>query len=194
MDLAECYRLLELSSGATSADIKASYRRLARRVHPDVSAADPQSAQEQFIQLTAAYKALMAAMISDPQPSSTKGATSAPQASVRVRVQQSFSKLSEPDRKLKEHVYTQLQQCLKAQRFPRAVTLVEGLAQRLPQDSEVKQWQAIAYQCWARALIRAGQTVKARSYLKKALRTDPHNRALWLEVERDFRRLEALRP
>ncbi len=192
MDLAEYYRLLELSKGATSADVKASYRRLARRFHPDVSAADAQWSKEQFIQLTVAYKALMAAL----GPSEAAEPLPRPPASparVSAVPPSPATTLSNADRKLKHHVYSQLQQCLKEQRFPRAVTLVEGLAQRLPDDSEVRQWQAIAYQRWARALIKNGQSTKAHSYLKKALRTDPHNRALWLEVEQDFRRIEALR-
>ncbi|MGF1515020.1 MAG: DnaJ domain-containing protein [Elainellaceae cyanobacterium] len=212
MDLAECYRLLELSKGATAIDVKASYRRLARRFHPDVSSADVQLAKDQFIQLTEAYRALMAALESGAadtdavDPLADSGAAKAGPASpespaaqapgVRVTTRKTSAPpvpLSEADRKLKHHVYTQLQQYLKEQRFPRAVTLIEGLARRLPNDSEVTQWQAIAYQRWARALIVAGQTIKARSYLKKALRTDPHNRTLWLEVERDFRRIESLR-
>ena len=81
---------------------------------------------------------------------------------------------------------------LKEQRFPRAIALIEGLARRIPQDPEVKQWQAIAYQRWGRQLIQERQLDKARIYLKKALRTDPHNRSLWAEVERDFRYMERL--
>jgi tetratricopeptide (TPR) repeat protein len=81
---------------------------------------------------------------------------------------------------------------LKYQRFPRAIALIEGLAQRIPEDLEVRQWQAIAYQRWGRHLIGERQVDKARIYLKKAVKTDPHNRALWAEVERDFRRLEQI--
>jgi hypothetical protein len=40
--------------------------------------------------------------------------------------------------------------------------------------------------------VNERQLEKARIYLKKALRTDPHNRSLWAEVERDFRRIEQL--
>ncbi|MGB3612937.1 MAG: J domain-containing protein [Elainellaceae cyanobacterium] len=183
---------MELPEGATFAQVKASYRRLARRFHPDVSSADAQSA-DQFIQLTDAYKALIAAIASGQSLVAETGAAS-PQTAGRATTVQapSTSPLSEADSKLKRHVYRQLQQCLKEQRFARSVTLVEGLAQRLPNDSEVRQWQAIAYQRWARALIDAGQSTKARRYLKKALRTDPSNRALWIEVKRDFRRINVL--
>jgi tetratricopeptide (TPR) repeat protein len=100
--------------------------------------------------------------------------------------------LSDVEKQLKWNAYNQLQQLLKYRRFARAIALVEGLAQRIPQDPEVRQWQAIAYQRWGRHLVNERQLDKARIYLKKALRTDPHNRSLWAEVERDFRRLERM--
>jgi tetratricopeptide (TPR) repeat protein len=100
--------------------------------------------------------------------------------------------LSAADQALKQRAYAQLQTLLKAQRFPRAIALVDGLAQRLTQDPEVRQWRAITYQRWGRYLIRHGQYDKARRSLKKALRIDPHNKALWQEVNRDFQQLEHL--
>ena len=100
--------------------------------------------------------------------------------------------LSEVEKQLKWSSYEQLQQQLKHRKFARAIALVEALAQRIPHDPEVRQWQAIAYQRWGRHLINERQLDKARIYLKKALRTDPHNRSLWAEVERDFRRIEKM--
>ncbi len=199
MNLAECYRILGLQSGASFDAIKASYRRLARRYHPDVNPAD-QQAKEKFIELTEAYKALLAT-IGSPElgqavsqatdrvtVASTSGATRITRKPPAIQI----ANLSPLEQQLKATSYQQLQQMLKEQRFPRAIALVEGLAQRIPQDSEVKQWQAIAYQRWGRQLIQERQFDKARIYLKKALRTDPHNRSLWAEVERDFRHMEKL--
>ena len=100
--------------------------------------------------------------------------------------------LSEIEQMLKWRSYEQLQQLLKSQRFPRAIVLVEGLAQRLPQDPQVREWQAIAYQRWGHQLLNENQLNKARIYLKKALKTDPHNRSLWSQVEQDFRRMEKI--
>jgi len=97
---------------------------------------------------------------------------------------------TELDLQLKWRSYEQLQVLLKRQQYVRAVTLTESLARRLPEDSEVRQWQAIAYRHRGRALIADGDFDKARIYLKKALQVDPHNRRLWTEVEGDFRRLE----
>mgnify|MGYP006246892155 FL=1 len=99
---------------------------------------------------------------------------------------------SELEKQLKQNYYLQLKHLLKYQRYPRAIALVEGLAQRMPQDWEVRQWQAIAYQRWARHLISERKLDKARNYLKKALKTDPQNRDLSAEVEHDFRQLEKI--
>jgi len=200
MNLADCYRVLGLRSGASFAEIKASYRRLARQYHPDVNAGD-QRAKEKFIELTAAYQQLLDAV--QPQNQGAETAERSPQAAqgaasrpVKTRVVRRPPKvemnprLSEIEQRLKEQSYDQLQELLKHHRYPRAIALVEGLAQRIAHDPEVRQWQAIAYQRWGRHLIQLNQLDKARVYLKKALRTDPHNRSLWAEVERDFRTLE----
>lgn len=198
MNLAECYRILGLESGASFDAIKAAYRRLARRYHPDVNPGN-QHAKEKFIELTEAYKLILAA-ITSPEPEQPPKATGAQQpttapSGIRITRKQpplQFTNLSPLEQQLKANSYQQLQQMLKEQRFPRAIALIEGLARRLPQDPEVKQWQAIAYQRWGRQLIQERQFDKARIYLKKALRTDPHNRSLWAEVERDFRYMERL--
>ena len=68
------------------------------------------------------------------------------------------------------------------------------LQARLPNDPEIRQWQAIIYQRWGRQLIEDQKLAQARAYLKKALKTDPHNKSLWTEIEGDFRRIEAIRP
>lgn len=93
---------------------------------------------------------------------------------------------------LKQEAYRQLRALLKQHKFPRAIALVEGLANRMPADIEISQWQAIVYQRWGRYLIAQGQFHKARLYLKKALATDPDNLSLWREVNRDFWQLANL--
>ncbi|MCU0526540.1 MAG: J domain-containing protein [Elainella sp. Prado103] len=206
MDLPDCYRLLGLRTGASYEEIKSSYRRLARQYHPDANPTNQQQAQEKFIQLTEAYKVLISLIRPAPPLSSAEHPRSgtapvdpvakpSPQPPVKITKKSpplQTQHLSATDRQLKEDLYAQLQQLLKQQRFPRAIALVEGLAQRLPQDVEVRQWQAITYQRFGRHLTNHRESEKARVYLKKALRTDPHNRSLWYEVERDFRRIEQI--
>jgi tetratricopeptide (TPR) repeat protein len=118
-----------------------------------------------------------------------------PGVKVKVQVRQATPppqavSLSPEEMQLKQSGFKQLQDLMKQKRFPRAVALAEGLAQRLSQDTEVRQWQAIAYQQLGRDLIGQHELDKARIYLKKALKTDPHNRSLWAEIENDFRYLE----
>lgn len=245
MDIADCYRLLQLTSRANIDDLKASYRRLARQWHPDINPGD-ELAHEKFIQVTEAYKTLQKIV----PPASEKGTVTAsvssrqtvkPQPSPQVKVstrqpakpsspsqqqqpqQQSptqkppasssqsrqptpqpaskpsppaptpnprTSPLSPAEIKLKVDSYRQLQDLIQRQRFPRAVALIEALAQRLPEDAEVRQWQAIIYQSWGRQLIRERKLNQARAYLKKALSTDPQNKSLWAEIEQDFKKLE----
>lgn len=200
MNLADCYRLLGLRTGASYEEIKASYRRLAREHHPDVNPTNQQQAKEKFIQITDAYQRLIAALQSSgtastptqppPRTAPTQPPPTPPPVKVTRKPPVASPDLTQTDRQLKQNAYEQLQQLLKDQRFPRAIALVEGLAQRLPNDVEVRQWQAITYQRWGRQLVTENQIDKARIYLKKALRTDPHNKSLWYEVERDFRRIE----
>lgn len=204
MNLADCYRLLGLIDGASTAQVKASYRRLARRYHPDVNG--DEWAQAKFIQLTEAYKYILGVVklshseqiVSPPQTvddqSQESEAIKRPPTVIKVTRKPTYATapLSDVEKQLKWESYRQLQQLLKERRFARAIALVEGLSQRIPQDPEVRQWQAIAYSRWGRHLVNERQLDKARIYLKKALRTDAHNRSLWAEVERDFRRIEQM--
>lgn len=199
MNLADCYRLLGLRTGASFDEIKASYRRLARQYHPDVNPSNQQqAAKEKFIQLTEAYKYLISVVQPDAATNQATPPPATPPKPIKIKVTRKpppveiDRDISATDRQLKQASYEQLQQHLKNQRFARAIALVEGLAQRLPQDQEVRQWQAITYQRFGHHLAVTHQVEKARIYLKKALRTDPHNKALWYEVDRDFRRIEEI--
>ena len=202
MNIAACYRLLGLQNGASYEAVKAAYRRLARRLHPDVNPADERT-QNQFIAVTEAYKFLLTVVtpVATQPKSSTPDRQTEGQRPRETRIKitrqpakpspvQANPHLSLADQQLKRAAYEQLQQLFRQQKLLRAIALVEGLAQRLPEDAEVRQWQAITYQRWGRDLIADKQFSKARIYLKKALRTDPHNRSIWAEVERDFRRIE----
>lgn len=195
MDIADYYRQLGLRSGASLSQVKAAYRQLARQYHPDVNPGNKE-AKNKFIAITEAYKFLVNIAPSPSDVAESKVPNSTQQQTVKVTRKpsptQNSQDFSAAEDKLKQDAYFQLQQLLKYQRFPRAIALVEGLAQRIPEDAEVRQWQAIVYQRWGRHLIGEKQVDKARIYLKKALKTDPHNRALWAEVEQDFRRLEQI--
>ena len=182
IEIEDCYKLLGLSFGASFAEIEASYQQLIQRYKLDINLGE-QQAKDKFIAVTEAYRILMSVV----QPTQTNN---------KVTCNQNTSPNQPPllefEQQLKWLSYYNLQQFLKYQQFPKAIALVEGLAQRLPYDSQVSQWQASAYQRWGRQLLNERQLKKARIYLRKALKTDPHNRDLWIAVEQDFHRLEQM--
>jgi curved DNA-binding protein CbpA len=190
--------VLGLRPNATFEDIKASYRSLARRYHPDLNPGD-QVAEEKFIRITQAYQYLVEVTpelgrTGEAPTAAEAQSVSPPKVTVR-RAAQSITvqvnpNLTPEEQALKQKGFEHLQGLFQAQKFPRAIALVDGLAQRLTKDAEVRQWQAIAYQRWGRYLLRHGYYDKARRALKKALRVDPHNQMLWQEVNRDFQRME----
>jgi molecular chaperone DnaJ len=65
MRLSECYSLLEVSPGASLDEIKASYRKLAFKYHPDLNAKDARAAQR-FSRLNEAYVLLKKNLETDP--------------------------------------------------------------------------------------------------------------------------------
>lgn len=186
MALADHYRTLGLRTGASFDDVKAAYRKLARKYHPDVNP-DDQKSQDRFIRVTKAYEALLE--VFQPEEETAEDTALEEQEDAPSPVQTNPG-LSEHEQKLKQDSYRQLQLLLKQQKYPRAIALVEGLAQRITQDLEVRQWQAITYQRWGRELINQGQLGKARIYLDKALKTDPLNKSLWIEINRDFQAID----
>ncbi|MBE9066049.1 J domain-containing protein [Leptolyngbya cf. ectocarpi LEGE 11479] len=189
MGLADYYRTLGLRTGASFDDVKAAYRKLARKYHPDVNPND-QQAQDRFIKVTKAYEALLAVFQpEEPEEPEEDSSEDEPMEDAPSPVQTNPG-LSAHEQKLKQDSYGQLQMLLKQQKYPRAIALVEGLAQRITQDPEVRQWQAITYQRWGRELINQGQLKKARIYLDKALKTDPLNKSLWVEINRDFQSIK----
>ncbi|NEZ56631.1 J domain-containing protein [Adonisia turfae] len=189
MGLADHYRTLGLRTGASFDDVKAAYRKLARKYHPDVNP-DDQRAQDRFIKVTKAYDALLEILQPDEEPQEEDAAVAKTPVEEEPSPVQTNPGLSDHEQKLKQDSYRQLQMLFKQQKYPRAIALVEGLAQRITQDPEVRQWQAITYQRWGRQLITQGQLGKARIYLDKALKTDPLNKSLWVEINRDFQSIE----
>ncbi len=195
MNLPDCYRLLGLTTEAKLDEIKASYRQLARQYHPDVNPGN-QSAQAKFIKINQAYELLLTVAKSSQAPEVKPHNSSSSDRQTRVATVKrkvttaNIPELSALEKKLKWDSYRHLQNLLQQRNFVSAIAIVEGLVHRLPQDPEVRQWQAISYQQRGRELIAARELDKARIYLKKALKCDPHNRELWSEVERDFRHIE----
>ncbi|OKH19290.1 J domain-containing protein [[Limnothrix rosea] IAM M-220] len=180
MNLLYCYEILGLRVDAELSTIKASYRRLARRFHPDVNGGDRQ-AQEKFIEINRAYRELMRVF-----PNAALGEAEQverPRASV-------LHELTALEHRLKWQTYQSLQACLRKEKFARAIALTDGLANRLPHDVEVRQWQGIIYLSWGSLLLRQGKDHQARTYFRKALLADPCNVRLRQQVERAIAKIK----
>ena len=176
MRLEDCYRSLGLKSNASRADIKAAYHRLARQMHPDTQTTVPLSSQQaatlesQFLSITQAYKQLMA----EHPPAAALPSTEPPLDS------------------LKSQTYQRLRQLFSQQRLASAIALVEGLSARFPEDPEVRQWQAIAYQQQGLRLIQEKQYLQATRYLQKAIVIDPTNLTLKATTHRALQKIQRL--
>lgn len=186
MRLEDCYRSLGLKSTASRADIKAAYHRFARQMHPDTQTTPPLSSKQaakresQFLAITQAYKHLMAehppevAVLSDQN----------------LPVETPFAETSAET--LKSQTYQRLLQLFSQQRLANAIALVEGLSARFPEDPEVRQWQAIAYQQQGLRLIKEKQYPQAARYLQKAIVTDSTNRTLKSTAHRALQKIQRL--
>lgn len=129
--------------------------------------------------------AASASMPSTPPPPSPGRGSSDPSPPV-----QPPPAVAESDQDLKQSSFKQLQALFQAQRYPRAVALVEGLAYRFPNDPEIRQWHAITYYRWGQMSLNHGHWTKAAACLKKAARLDPLNRALQESLQQEWRRLD----
>lgn len=191
MNIANYYRLLGLRTGAKLKDIKSSYRRLVREYHPDAN--PDREAQAHFIRVTEAYKFLVNWLEGNKdieQVIDKNIGAKIINVTQEPETQQSVQDLSKYDEQLKWKSYEKLHELLKEGKFMRAIALVEGLAQRIPQDLEVKQWQGITYQQWGKFLLKNKQPEKAKSYFHKALSTDPKNHSLWEQIQKDLEKIK----
>jgi tetratricopeptide (TPR) repeat protein len=127
---------------------------------------------------------------SQTEPSQRQPSSVPPSSPTPIAEPSLTHELSVAEQKLKLDTHRQLADLMKRRSLPRAIATVEALQARLPNDPEIRQWQALIYQRWGRQLIEERKLNQAKAYLKKALKTDPHNKTLWTQVEQDFKRIE----
>lgn len=195
MNLADCYVLLGLTPAASLKEVKASYRRMALQHHPDRNLKDL-TAKDKFIELTQAYELLLKFVgdrnqIAGENPFINKDpATAVIEVTPPPPTDATPAELSLVEERIKWNSYQQLQELLKIGKFAQATTIAEGLTQRFPTDIEVRQWLAIAYQQWGRQLFKERRFDKAKIYFRKALKTDPYNRALSAQIQQELEYIE----
>jgi tetratricopeptide (TPR) repeat protein len=157
----------------------------APKVKISVQRPEPQPSQPKQAQPSSVHPSQ-----TQPQSSPQPSASSVPSSPTPIAEPSLTNELSVAEQKLKLDTHRQLADLMKRRSLPRAIATVEALQARLPNDPEIRQWQALIYQRWGRQLIEERKLNQAKAYLKKALKTDPHNKSLWTEVEQDFKRIE----
>lgn len=195
MQPSDCYRILGLARNASWEDVKIAYRRLARKYHPDINKGDPK-ATDKFRLVQEAYQLLRSTTAGESiEVKSSAPDIPTPQAPVthpRVKVEVRPPKTPSPEEKLLKDTLQKVQLLLRQRKYHVAIAMLEGLRQRFGDQAEVIKWQAVAYQRHGNELIRVGKYREAESYLHKALKTAPDNRALCFEVRHDLDRLASL--
>lgn len=181
----KCYQLLGICSQASIDELKTAYRALARKWHPDLNPDDPQ-AHQRFITLSQAYQVLLD-RFAKPSGLPTPGA---PATSAQPQPAPPADRATEPE--LKWQLFSQLKELLRQQQYLKAIVIIEGLARHTPDDLQVCQWQGIVYSQFGCQLIDRRDLNKARIYLKKALKADPHNQQLWQQVNKAYARIDLL--
>lgn len=195
------YQLLQVDPRADRATIKRAFRRLARQFHPDVAGA---AATAHFQQLNEAYRVLLDPeqrraydqVWSQHQPQQQRQMKSSrSQLDDRIVVQvTSRSPQSDASAQERAEGLQRIRQALRSQRLGEAVASAESLQRRFPEAEDVIHIAAMAYYRYGNSLITLGKPDQARAYLHKARETEPHNRELAFEIQRDLQRLASQVP
>ncbi len=185
------YELFGLNSSASIDEIKSIYRQLAKKIHPDLNPHDPK-ARDRFNTLNQAYQLLIAAHSKIDRVESDPDSDSEPSASDSVRVNYVVDPpLSPRDLKLKIAAFESLEKLIRQENFTKAISVVDMLAKVIPNRPEISKKQSEVYFKYAQNLIDCrSQFTLARTYLKAALKIDPHNQQRWQAVDREFNRIE----
>lgn len=181
----KCYQLLGICREASLDELKAAYRTHARRWHPDLNPGNHE-AHQHFILLSHAYQVLLEVL------AAPIAATAPIPPAPRTQTANTASPEERDESELKWQLYYELQSLLKQEQYLKAIVLIEGLARHSPQDTQICQWQGIIYSQFGYKLMKRRELTKAKIYLHKALKVDPHNRQLLAEVEQALNRIALL--
>ena len=127
------------------------------------------------------------------QPTSKKESEKVQQPTSKVEVKEVNNRVdsvnNDPELKLKLDMVRRVQDLLKQKKYLSAISVAEAMGERFPDSQEVIYWKAMTYHLHGKELILVGRLREAEIYLNKALKTNPDNRELNLDVKRDLERV-----
>ncbi len=184
----EYYQRLELNPRASAEEIKQAFRRLARQYHPDLAGAEY---KQQFQDINEAYQVL-----SDPQRRRAydqKRLPARPPESNSSHVVFRSSSLDDAPSRAEKQAFAQAVRQIKERfvqkSYQEAVRAAEDLVRSYPRNAEATHVLALSYQWYGNVLLQQGDPPQAKVYLLRALDTEPHNRELAFEIQRDLSRI-----
>ena len=147
------YEILGVSENATDAEIKAAYRNLAKKYHPDNYADSPLAdlAEEKMKEINEAYDA-----INDMRRNGTSSSSSSGQQG-SYGTNSGYARTSYPD----------VRQYIMNGRLDDAMELLNGV----PEGSRNAEW----YFLMGHVMARKNWLGEARKYFQKACEMDPYN-------------------
>ncbi|MDX2272041.1 MAG: DnaJ domain-containing protein [Cyanobacteriota bacterium] len=185
------YQILGVSHQADWAEIKAAFRRLAQRYHPDVAG---QASEETFKTINAAYRLLIDPhqrqiwdeehLVSSGIPRSSSRTNTS--VGVRVTVQPRVEE-PQPPPALEPQILKKIQivrEAMRNQKLMFAVHQAELLKQTYPDHPRVNHVLALAYYRLGHAFAQRRERKLAESYLEKAHLTDPDDLGLAFDIQR----------
>lgn len=84
IDIPHCYKMLGLSPRCSNEQITSSYKKLARKYHPDLNRSNPEWANNAMTALNLAYSTLMSYRFENPLPSDSASDTSSAAAEAKT--------------------------------------------------------------------------------------------------------------
>lgn len=181
------YQLLQVSSQATSEQIKQAYRRLARKYHPDVAGED---GRDRFLKINEAYQVLSNPLQRREYDRTLNPKKRVSQAASSSPTSQAPQPASVTPFEFDVETYTLMKQRVRSayerKEYAIAAKLADELVSRFAGHPTAQHWLALTYHQRGRELLNFKQTKLARIYFRKALNAQSKDKVLQAAIRQDL--------